>query len=239
MDGNDARRSARLDALRRELRTHPGALASNQWRALRMVHEALQTNESALLEHLDLRGSDNQRRAFAIMGQTPKDRAAKQQFWMETFVRLANFTALNSALIDHFRKLMKNYEGSEFGNEANQRAETLKSAPVQLFLKALRNFISHVAVPPLVLDFKLADNQPDFSVRLASAELLAFNDFTGAAREYLTARPTVSVEDAVKEYAALREPFYQWLHTQFPQLHETEMKEYDILVRKYEEALAE
>lgn len=239
MDGYDARRSAPLDALRLELRTHPGALASNQWRALRMVQEALQTNESALLEHLDLRGSGNRRRAFAIMGQAPRDRAAKQKFWMDTFVRLANFTALNSTLIDHFRKLMRNYEGSEFGNEATQRAETLKSAPVQLFLKDLRNFISHVAVPPLLLDFKLADNQPDFSVRLGSAELLASYDFTGPAREYLAARPVVSVEEAVKEYAALREPFYQWLHTQFPQLHESEMREYDMLVRRYEEALAE
>jgi hypothetical protein len=204
-----------------------------------MVHGALQTNETALLEHLDLRGPENQRRAFAILGQTSVDRAAKQQFWMETFTRLANFTALNSTLIDHFRKLVRRYESSEFADEATRRAETLKSAPVQLFLKDLRNFISHVAVPPLLLDFTLADNQPDFSVRLGGAELVASYDFTGPAREYLNARPVVRVEDAVREYAALREPFYQWLHTQFPLLHETEVGEYDTLVREYEEILAE
>ena len=204
-----------------------------------MVHGALQMNESALLEHLDLRGDENQRLAFAILGQTPKDLAARQRFWMETFVHLANFTAMNTTLIDHFRKLMANYEGSEFANEVLKRADELKSAPVQLFLKQLRNCISHVAVPPLVLNIRVAGDRPDFSVQLATAELMASYDFNGSAREYLTGRPVIRVEDAVNEYAAVREPVYEWLHAQFPHLHATQMAEYDQIVREYEETLAQ
>lgn len=84
---------------------HPGRLAADRWRSIRLVHTALLWNEEFLVRHIDFTGPEGELRAIETIRDEDGRRQKMQQFWLFLFAFLANYTAMNSTLVDHVRGL--------------------------------------------------------------------------------------------------------------------------------------
>ncbi|BFM23066.1 hypothetical protein [Microbacterium sp. che218] len=223
---------ARMDALREQIANHPGRLAHQRWNSVRMVHSALKMNENFLVHLVDFDSPEGQERAFAMMGQEPEQRANLEQFWLALFLFLANYTSMNSTLVEHVRGLMANYRGTPFAQEEERRRRALGFAPVTQFVKDLRNTITHVTTPPMSFEMNLTANEAAYAAKMSSTALLNTGRFSSASKSYLAARQEVVIAETIAEYAKLREQYYQWLFSQFLELHGRDLQDHDRLVRQ-------
>lgn len=224
-------RFERSEALRAQIEAHPAKPAHRRWESVRMVHSALLWNEDFLSKHIDFSGPDGGERAMSYMGMGRAQREAMQGFWLFLFLFLANYTSMNSTLVDHVRGLMANYKGTDFARQEEVRRKILGYAPVAVFLKDLRNFISHVTTPPLAFQMSFKQGQEaTFEAQLKTADLLRSGRFSAGSKTYMDDRDAIAVADAVADYATLREEYYVWLFEQFEVLHGDDIRDHDRLV---------
>ncbi|MEV4688913.1 hypothetical protein [Microbacterium sp. LWH3-1.2] len=224
--------AARAEALRTSIRNHPGRIAHNRWDSVRLVHAALKWNEHFLLRHIDFTGPEGEARAFSYMGMEREQREAMQTFWMFLFLFLANYTAMNTTLVDNVRGLMANYRSTPFAQEEEKRRQSLGYAPVTQFLKDLRNYITHVTTPPLSFEMSFQNNETKFVAKMKSEPLLASGRFSATAKQYIGDQEDIVIADAVTEYAGLREAYYTWMFEQFDALHGDDIRAHDELVNQ-------
>jgi hypothetical protein len=154
-----------------------------------------------------------------------------QGFWLFLILFLANYTSMNSTLVDHVRGLMAIYKGTDFARQEEDRRKVLGSAPVTVLLKDLRNFMSHAMTPPLAVQMSFKKGlEATFEAQLKTADLLRSGRFSAGAKAYMDDRDAIVMADAVDEYATLREKYYAWLFEQFEALHGDDIRDHHRLV---------
>lgn len=212
------------------LRTHPGRVAHNRWDSLGLVYEAVKLNEQALLAHIDFHGEQGMTRARAI----GRSEDSMRTFWLLLFQHLTNYLAVNSTLVDHVRKVMTKYRGTGFADGEKEKRAAFAESTVSAFLGDLRNFILHGSTPPMTFQTRVtpADGEVH-TARLDTRPLLESGDFSVHAKSYLKEHDSVSISDAVAEFAALQRNYYQWLFAQFDSLHAKDVGDYNQLVAEY------
>jgi hypothetical protein len=205
-----------------------------------MVHASLLWNQRALLHHVDFESDLGQERAWAMMGMGPEQRQRMQDYWVELFRHLANFTSMNQTLIDHVRNTMRHYEGTDFAHEEARRRTGLADAPVTRFVKDLRNYITHNATPPQQFQMRFEKGgRFRYAALLKVDDLAKWDRWSAGGRRYLEAFEELHVAGPVQEYAALREVYYSWLFDQFDMVHGDELRDHDAMVIEQQRLRAE
>lgn len=212
------------------LESHRGRVAHQRWDSLGLVHDAVNLNEQYLLAHIDFGGEEGAARARAMARSVE----SMHGFWLLLFLHLTNYLATNSALVDHVRKMMGEYGGTKFAAGEREQRATLAESPVSAFLGDLRNFILHGSTPPMTFQTRVtpADGEVH-TARLDAGPLLRSGRFSVNARSYLEEHDSVSISDAVVEFASLQDDYYKWLFAQFEGLHAEDVKDHNQLVDEY------
>lgn len=212
------------------LQSHPGRAAHQRWDSLGLVHAAVRLNEQSLLSHVDFQGERGAIRAQAV-GRTED---SIRQFWLLLFLHLTNYLAMNSTLVDHVRKLMGEYNGTQFEARERERRTTFAESGVSAFLGDLRNFILHGSTPPMSFQTRVTPAEGEVhTARLDAQPLLDSGQFSVGARSYLGGLDSVSIVDAVAAFASFQHDYYQWLFAEFDGLHAEDVEDYNRLVAEY------
>ena len=193
-----------------------GSVEYREWRSAAMVHRALLINEAELLRMIDFSDEVGQRHAIALLSSLANGAVEDSDYWGFLFTRLTNYAAANNALIDHVRNLLKGYQGTAFGEEADARRSALGSTPAMSFIKDFRNYLVHNAMAPMSIRSNMdAGTDLDLEALLDVPELRKWSKWSAASKRYLEGRGDLAIIHTLRECRTLREEFYDWLWRQF------------------------
>lgn len=193
-----------------------GPVEYAEWRSAAMVHWALLINEGELRRMVDFADEVGQRIALSLTSSLANGPVEDNDYWGFLFTRLANHAAMNNALIDHVRNLLKGYEGTAFGDEARARSRALGEAPPVSFVKDFRNYLLHNAMAPMSIRLNMHEG-PGLEVEalLDVSVLQQWRKWSAASKRYLDGVEALSIIRALDDCRSLREEFYDWLWEQF------------------------
>lgn len=221
---------AKLDDLSSELSAHPGRRAHARWMSLRYTMDLHARNLSELIAVVHRAETDVQTAMELVQnGHAP---TVRDEFNAQLDQRLHNAVASALTLIDHMRRVVAGYEGSEFSSEFSRRNDAIKLDPRAEFIRGLRNYVTHYsgAVP---YSHSVSFGQESFQARvLINAQaLLHWSGWSANARALL-ANPGEGVDlgELVRWYRDETLSLGAWLFAQFDGLHGGEVESANRLV---------
>ncbi|GAA4110708.1 hypothetical protein GCM10022215_06040 [Nocardioides fonticola] len=220
-----------FSALYDEIQSHPGMLARRSWDSLLDIHVVMTRNQDELLVFVRAVEADV-RNAARLAGNVGSDEPRRDMF-RELIRRLHNYVASVGTLIDHTRNLMRKYEGTSTYAEFEARRLAATSNDVVSFVSKLRNYVLHVGVPGVGIQFSVTNGEENVTIFLDRDRALQWKDWPKAARRYLNSKPSkLSVVDVIEEYGGVIEELYRWLYDQFPTLHGEDIAAVNELIRR-------
>jgi hypothetical protein len=225
-----AEASARRSRVLAEMRAHPGGRAHFDWESLRRMHSVQKRNAEELLAILQAPAND-----FGIameMVQNVHRPDVRDAVNAQIDQRLHNYVASSVSLIDQTRRIAKRYEGDHFHVEYCARRDALATEPVVGFVRDLRNFALHRALPFAghTVSWK---GEGDFAskVELWTADLKSWDGWKAAAKTYLsTSGESVDLLEAITAHVVSFDAMWSWFFLQYQGLHRTDVVAYDELV---------
>lgn len=224
--------SARAWKLQREL------IASREWQTLGRIDAFARSLR--LLEH----NAHELWRAVHYLTEDPRSmllgevRAKEERDrWLEEIGRLLhNMVAATKTVVDHSRKLNRDLYGKKktaarlrtrnhHGSIQYARAvRSLASEPVVAFVQKLRNLFVHWQMPSIVYVEHLGGtSNPTRTIALSRKELLAWGEWTSAARAFLQeSSEDVDIGEVADRYMTAIRSFYEWFAGQLEKVHATE-----------------
>lgn len=215
-----------------EINAHPGKLAHDNWANLKVTYSGIfVVNRSQLLTLLDSPTKSDEL-IFELI-QNVRSQKVKEAFQSEMLRMLHNYIASASSLVDHSRRFVKKYSGSEFGAGYDKKREVVAATGEHCFLKDLRNYLMHVGIPPIGYTIKISkDGKETFIAQLTSSKLLEWDKWSKTARAYIEGSGDhVQLVPLIKSHAAIIDEFYNWIFDQFGKLHGAEIEEVNELIR--------
>lgn len=145
-------------------------------------------------------------------------------FWPALDQRLHNLLAAIVSLVDHTRPLIRFYEDAapEFCAECEDRNGAVRDSFRGEFVRRFRNYLLHYGFAPLSQRLLLtgSDWSDQFTINLDRESLLAWDDWTVPAREFLESfEEDIHLRAVVVEYLNEMQAVYQWLLEQHQVLH--------------------
>ena len=217
-------------ALHEQIQSHPGTIARRAWDSLVDIHAVMNANQAELLAFIVAVEQDPESpRLAGNVGPTEPRRA----MFRELIRLLHNYVASVGTLVDHTRNLTRRYEGTDTYTGYETRRLDAISNEVVSFVSKLRNYVLHVGVPAVGIQFRFSDGAQSVVLFFDRDMALAWKDWPKAARSYLEAKPKeFPIVAVIQEYAAVIEGLYRWLYEQFEPLHGDDIAAVNDLIRK-------
>lgn len=214
-----------------EINAHPGKIAHDNWSNLKVTYSGIfVVNRSQLLALLDS-PTKNDELIFELI-QNVRSQRVKEAFQSEMLRMLHNYIASASSLVDHSRRFIRKYSGSDFGKEYDKKREAVAATPEHCFLKDLRNYLMHVGIPPIGYTITISrDGKETFIAQLTSSKLLEWDKWSKTARSYIEGSGDhVQLVPLITTHAAIIDTFYNWIFDQFGKIHGAEIEEVNKLI---------
>lgn len=147
-----------------------------------------------------------------------------------------NYVAAWLSLVDHTRviqKRLKEHNTEEIRHFAfeyeKKLSESIKDSFENLFVKDLRRYVQHKAVPVPTLHFKMTrvdsasplespQAEMGYSFEFKAKEIENF-DWSRASKEYIKSHQSIPVEKIINRHFAIMKEFYLWIQFRDHQLH--------------------
>jgi len=233
----------RLAELRAAIAAHPGAQAHSAWEELRRMVELNRRNTLELQHLLESARSNFDLAVELIQNVGPEHK--RVEFYAQLDQRLHNMLSSATTLVDHTRRLIQKYEGSDLASEFELRNTAVKNAQVSQFLRRFRNYLLHVGMAPLGATLSMKNVQGgtaghfESKVELEVLVLLRWDDWTAGSLAYMhSAGDKIDLYDAVRDYAALTDELTAWLFTRFESLHGKDVNAINELIGEYNQILS-
>lgn len=206
-----------------EYRNHPGQAALYRWADIQDFYRGVVIkNEILLLGYLNapVKSKKIRKRLFKEVGES--------EYRIEATRRLYNYVSSISSLADHTRRLMGDYEDSDFSHAYGEKLNQVTKLGEFAFLKDLRNYAAHFQIPPIgyiIGTNNLIDINQAFLPVIYSGDLLDYGGWSKASKEYiLSTFPQIELVDLVNVYAQAINELYLWFFDQFNNLHGDDVK---------------
>lgn len=237
MEPPEIERRRRIEALTEQIAAHRASRALSNWTSLQRVIQAYVTNGEELSMLIAAPESDPGI-LIALIQQDQKG-GVRQRYYDELFRCLHNYVAILATLIDHARKLMRRYEGTDYYSQYDSRRDTFARLPIASFLRDLRNYLLHYGMVPLSIAFSFHRTAPNaaFRVTLDSQELLEWNRWKKDSKSYLEAHNEIVLLDCVAEYTEQVVQLYEWAFSQYDILHADDLADVRRLQTELKELL--
>jgi hypothetical protein len=222
--------------LRREVETerkaHPMLKVHLDWEGLRRMVSVHVRNGGELLQVLSAIGTDFELAMELVQNVRPPD--VRDAVQAELDQRLHNYVASTSSLVDQTRRVVERYEGTWFAKEYTKRKETITGTPVVGFVRDLRNYALHRALPFLGHSLSFAGAEVEnfeSQVQLSTAALSAWDGWKAPAKAYLAqCGDAVDLHEAIAAHMAIYEEMWRWILDQHRGLHRTDVCGYNELI---------
>jgi hypothetical protein len=148
-----------------------------------------------------------------------------EEFWAALDQRLHNLVAAAVSLIDHTRPLIAFYEHEPaFRAEFERRNDAVRLSPRASFVRALRNYLVHYGVAPLMQTMTLrpttSEDWDELRIKLSAQGLLRWEKWNQQQRAYLeNFEDGPPLRDEFKAYVEDMRDVYNWLFQQHAKLH--------------------
>lgn len=226
MEPPDIDKRRQVEALTAQLAAHPYSRVYSDWRSLNRVLQAYVTNADLLTSQIAAPESDTNL-VIRFMHEAHEG-GYRQEYFDEVFRFLHNCLAILTTLIDHARNLMKQYAGTDFNLQYQNRVTTLSERPEASFLRDLRNYLLHVSMVPLSIDITIQRTDPvsSFEVILISRTLLEWSRWKPASKCYLEAHAEILLRQCVEAYTEQNIDLYEWVFAQSAMVHAEDHDDY-------------
>lgn len=240
-DGPEARK-AWMASLASRLAASPGMAAHGAWSEVRRTLSVHNRNTAELL---DLLADAEHDLSLALeLVQNVRDSAVRDEFYDALDQRLHNMLASAVSLVDHSRRLMSRYEGTDFKAEFERRNQAVASSVTTGFLRDLRNYLLHYGMPAFVHNVAFTGPAapepaaPVSEIWISRASLLRWDGWKAPARKFLEeAGEHVHLRAAATAYATATADLYQWTLGRFADLHGQDIDEANRLIEHWNRAL--
>ncbi|MEW1587199.1 hypothetical protein AB0283_17390 [Micromonospora vinacea] len=203
-----------------------------EWNGIHLMCRVFEENLADLLTLLDW--ALKEENAIELM-QNVRPTGVREKFFFRLVRYNHNFVASVGSLVDHTRRFMQDYEGSQFLAEYTNLKDGLIAEGCANFLKDLRNYMLHKGVPPFVITTRIRNTPLGQLTRsrvlFNVAELLDWDKWSSGSKRFIRAAETeIDLRDTVSAYADLVRKLYRWLFEQHEKLHGPEIREYNSLL---------
>lgn len=215
----------------KKISNHPGKRANDAWSNLHATYSGIfVVNRRQLLDLLDRPNHDEELCVELI--QNVREQKVKKAFEVEMLRLIHNYIASASSLIDHSRRFITQYSGSTFGRDYDKRRGGISATGEHNFIKDLRNYVVHYAIPPIGWLVAIDKNDKEtFTPRLTSATLLEWDKWSAQASQYINeAGEHINLVPLINVHADMIDGFYAWIFEQFKALHGAEIDEVNALI---------
>lgn len=221
---------AKLDDLSAELSGHPGRRAHAKWMGLRDTMDLHARNLSELIALLHRAETDVETAVELVQNVHPP--TVRNEFNAQLNQRLHNSVASALTLIDHLRRVVADYQGSQSSAEFNRRNDAIKLDPRAEFIRRLRNYVTHYSgVVPYANTVSFGQESFQGAVLLDSKALLGWSGWSPKARTFLAdAGDGVDLGELIRWYRGETLSLGAWLFAQFDGLHGGEVESANRLV---------
>lgn len=226
MEPPDIDKHRQIEALMEQLAAHSYSRVYSDWRSLNRVLQAYVTNADLLTGLIAAPESDTNL-VIRFMHEA-RQGGYRQEYFDEVFRLLHNYLAILATLIDHARNLMKQYAGTDFNLQYQNRVTVLRERPEASFLRDLRNYLLHVSMVPLSIDITIQSTDPvtSFKVILVSQTLSEWSGWKAASRRYLKAQAEILLRQCVEAYTEQNIDLYEWSFAQSAIVHAEDHDDY-------------
>ncbi|WP_084130306.1 hypothetical protein [Demequina sp. NBRC 110055] len=220
---------------------HPWVKVEREWKSLDLVAQILEANQQDLLDLIHAFETSVEI-ALEWVNNVKNPNPTKDAFRLHFVRYLFNYLSSVTTLVDHTRKLMTRYEGSEVHAEYLAKVRAISNAGRGPLLQRLRNHALHDKIPPwrTEISFRGVVVSPetlDASIHLSRDQMLEYKDLPASARRFLeSSAEKIPIAQIVKEYREEVKHVYDWLFGQVPVLHSADIAEYNDLVVAFQGA---
>ncbi len=140
-----------------------------------------------------------------------------------------NYVTSAQTLVTHTRIMIReSYKNTEFINEYQTRIEkTFTNDPISVFVKDLRNYTLHHALPATFSQIQLSPNPQEITSRalLIKESLLHGYRWEPASKEYLAVAPSeIDLLELIDKHHEKFATFYDWLLNRLNDIHSVELE---------------
>jgi hypothetical protein len=203
------------------------------WRSLQELDDSvyvLETNISDLLDEISLFADRSKNPTFWHQG----DGSGAERYTREVKRKLSNCTAALMALVDHARNFTR---ASPVPDYRNALGKYFLLPGLHDFLKGLRNYNTHwrIARANWIISYGREANSRQVRFLVTKAELLAWNRWNAAAKEYIDGvKEAVDIYEVFSTYRAHAQKFYAWHRGAVLSQHSATLRPYLEYKRPYE-----
>lgn len=236
-DADDREFERNREALNEELSKHPGVVADRRWEELRRTVKLHFRNLRELTQLLHA-AETNFELAIELV-QNVREPTVLNEFTARLDQRLHNAISSAITLVDHSRRVVDKYEGTEFYRGFHSRNGRVKDDPRAKFIRRLRNYLLHYGNLPYIHNVTLpvrSEKEFSSSVQLSTSVLLSWGGWCAGSRSFLQdAGETVDLGEIVRWYQQKTVDLYEWMLSQFNSLHASDIESANALIDKYNE----
>src|SRR5262245_57179046 len=110
---------------------------------------------------------------------------ARDEYFAQLDQQLHNYLASAAALVDHSRRLVDKYAGSDFAMDYERRKNAVISQPVADFIRCLRNYMLHYQLPFVGHTVEFDETGTCVTFELSTATLREFDNWTRQSPSYI------------------------------------------------------
>lgn len=225
---------ADIKALHEQICHHPGKKAHDRWENLMLTYQGIYiANRASLISTLKAPSANEELLVELIQNMRP--RTVREQYEHTLLREFHNYIAASFSLIDHSRRFIKEYMGSDFSKEYDARRNVIADTPEHCFLKDIRNYVIHRDIPPLGFSLHIHDdmNSETFMVFFSIDKLKLWNKWSSKSKIVLNAQPNnqLDILALINLHGTLIDNFYKWIFDQFHELHGADIDAVNELIR--------
>lgn len=214
-----------------KIRNHPGKIAHDNWSNLNVTYSGIfVVNKRQLLELLALPSKDE--KLITELMQNMWEQDVRDTYFSEMLRLLHNYTASAMTLVDHSRRFINKYSGTDFCKEYDLRRLKVSDSKEHRFLKDLRNYMLHVGTPPVGYTIKVNEkHEESFSPNLTSSTLLNWDKWSAPAKSYINdSSNDLLLVPLINKHGEMVDELYSWIFEQFNKIHGKEIEEVNELI---------
>lgn len=168
-----------------EFRNHPGQVARLKWDLLQdFYQDVVRVNGVQLIMLAELPQVDKKARKKLFKEATHD---GGSQYNGEVTRLLYNYLVSAATLTDHCRYVMKDYGGTDYYKEYEQKVSEFSKLPESAFIKDLRNYFAHHKIPSIGLsigDIEFSDDEFRHEALIYTSDLDDSTKWSAASKKY-------------------------------------------------------
>lgn len=210
-----------------EFRNHPGQVARLKWDLLQdFYQDVVRVNGVKLIVLAELPQVDKKVRKKLLKEVLSGGGAG---YNAEITRLLYNYLASAATLADHCRRVMKEYETTNFYKKYEQKVHTFATLPESVFLKDLRNYFTHHKIPSIGLsigDVEFFGEEFRHEALIYTSDLDDSDKWSATSKKYIEDNfPHVYIAGLIKIHLDGLADLYAWIFSNFDSLHKEDHEE--------------